>query len=148
MHAARCVRTGTYDSAMSEARIPALAALGGLALAALSAALAAAAGPPYLSAAHVNGWILVFAAGLFAGLFALPFLIERRLRDRSGDSGEHWERTMVIWGGAAVAVLVVAIALGSSGGFAGDSWAGSIGLVATIEAGLVLGTLVAWVLAG
>jgi hypothetical protein len=91
---------------------------------------------------------VVFAAALFAALVATPFLIERRLRERSDDSDERWERAMVIWGAASVAVLVAAIALGSSGGFAGDSWAGSVGLLATIEAGLVLGTLVAWVLAG
>jgi hypothetical protein len=133
---------------MSDMRIPALAALAGLALAAVSAALAAAAGPPYLSAAHVNGWIVVFAAAFFGALFAAPFLIERWLRERSSDSDERWERAMVIWGAGTVAVLVLAIALGSSGGFAGDSWAGSVGLVATIEASLVLGTLIAWVLAG
>ena len=148
MHAAGCVRMGTYDPLMSEARIPVLAVLGGLALAAVSAALAAAAGPPYLTAAHVNGWIIAFAAGLFAALFATPFLLERWLRERSAESDERWERAMVIWGAGTVAVLVAGIALGSAGSFAGDSWAGSVGLLATIEAGLVLGTLVAWVLAG
>jgi hypothetical protein len=139
---------GTYDPAMRDARIPSLAALWGLAIAGLSAALAAAAGPPYLSAAHVNAWIVVFAAALFAALFAAPFLIEHRLRERIPESDDRWERTMLYWGAGTAIVLIAALLLGAAGGFSGDVWAGSIGLIAAIEAGLVLGTLGAWVLSG
>ena len=35
-------------------------------------------GPPYLSIDGVNGWIVLFAAGLFAGLLAAPVAIEGR----------------------------------------------------------------------
>jgi uncharacterized membrane protein len=131
---------------MRDARVPSLAALWGVGIATAAAALAAVAGPPYLTASHLNGWILVFATALFAALFAMPFLLEHRLRDRIADRDDRWERAMVLWGAASAAVLVVAVLLGAAGSFAGDSWAGSIGLIATIEAGLVLGTLGAWVL--
>jgi hypothetical protein len=131
---------------VDEARIPRLVAFGGLVMAAASAGLAAVAGSPYLSASHVNGWIVVYAAALFAALFAIPFMLERRLRERVEDRDDRWERALLIWGAATLGVLAVGLLLGLNGSFAGGSWAGSVGLIATIEAGLVLGCLGAWML--
>ena len=110
--------------------------------------LAAVSGPPYLSTDGVNGWIVVFAAGLFAALLAVPFAIERRPRagDAEGDAG--WERVVPLWGAIALALLAAGVLAGVSGGFAGDSLAGSAGLVATIEAGLVVVALGAVLLSG
>ena len=133
---------------VDEARIPRLVAFGGLVVAAASLGLAAVAGPPYLSASHVNGWIVVYAAGLFAALFAIPFMLERGLRERVEDRDDRWERALVIWGAATLGVLAIGLLLGFNGSFAGDSWAGTVGLIATIEAGLVLGCLGAWLLSG
>jgi hypothetical protein len=121
-------------------------AFGGLLVAGASVVLAAVAGAPYLSASHVNGWIVIYAVGLFAALFAIPFMLERHLRERVQDRDDRWERALLLWGGATLAVLAVGLLLGLSGGFAGDSWAGTVGLIATIESGLVLGCLGAWML--
>jgi hypothetical protein len=133
---------------VDEARPAALAAFGGAVVALVSLLLAAAAGEPYLSGDGVNGWIVVFAAGLGASLFAVPFLLERLMRPRLPDRDKRWERALLYWGGLSVVVLVVGIATGSSGDWAGDSLAGSAGLLITIEAALVIGTMVAWLLAG
>jgi hypothetical protein len=133
---------------MGEARTPALAVLGGSLAALASLGLAAAAGPPYLSADSVNGWIVVFAAALLAALFAMPFLIERLLRARLDDRDARWEQALLAWGALAVGMLVVGFLAGAGGGWSGDSLAGSAGLIATIESGLVIGTMVVWLLSG
>jgi hypothetical protein len=131
-----------------ELRIPALGAGAGLATALVSLALAAAAGAPYLSADRVNGWIVVFAAGLLAALIATPFLIEHLQRSRIADGDQRWERALLYWGGISIGVLVIGLLLGSGGDFAGDSLAGSAGLLISIEAALVTGTMIVWLLSG
>jgi hypothetical protein len=110
--------------------------------------LAAASGSPYLSTDGVNGWIVVFAAGLFAALLAVPFVIEGRSRATDPEKDARWERVVPLWGAIALAVLVAGVLAGIGGGFAGDSLAGSAGLVATIEAGLVVVALVFVLLSG
>ena len=60
--------------------MPGLALFAGGMVAAGALILAAVSGPPYLSTDGVNGWIVLFAAGLFAALLATPFAIEGRLR--------------------------------------------------------------------
>ncbi len=75
---------------MNEERLPTVAALGGLGLAAVALLFAAATDGPYLSVDSVNSWIIVFAAGLFAALFAVPFAFERRLRA----IGPRWRRPL------------------------------------------------------
>jgi hypothetical protein len=45
-------------------------------------------------------------------------------------------------------VLAVAIPVGIAESFSGSSLAGTAALLATIEAGIVLGALLAWLLAG
>jgi len=141
-------------------RPAALAALGGAATALVSLLLAAAAGGPYLTAERVNWWIVVFAAALLLALTMAPFLLEGWLRGRrpapaSLDSGpdpelkdERWEGAALAWGGVSLAVLAVAVPVGIAESFSGDSLAGTAALLATIEAGLVLGALLAWLLAG
>ena len=131
-----------------ELRIPALGVSAGLATALVSLALAAAAGAPYLSADRVNGWIVVFAAGLLAALIATPFLFERLQRTSIGDGDKRWERALLYWGAVSIGVLVIGLLLGSGGDFAGDSLAGSVGLLISIEAALVTGTMVVWLLSG
>jgi hypothetical protein len=137
-------------------RPAALAAVGGAATALVSLVLAAVAGAPYLTAERVNGWVVVFAAALLGTLIAAPFLLEAWLRRRRGQRGqspsglrdERWEGAALAWGGVSLAVLAVAIPVGIAESFSGDSLAGTAALLATIEAGIVLGALLAWLLAG
>jgi hypothetical protein len=134
-------------------RPAALAAFGGGVAAAISLLLAAASGSPYLTAERVNGWMVVFAAALLVALVAAPFVLERRLRAGRPGSGdglrdERWEGAALAWGGIALAVLAVAIPVGLAESFSGDSLAGTAALLATIESGLVLGTLLLWLLSG
>ena len=110
----------------------------GLLVAALSLVLAAIAGPPYLGLSGVNGWMVVFVAALLAALIATPFVIEARLRASYSDSDARWDRAIPIWGGIALLVTVAGGLIGASGGFAGDSLAGSAGLLAAGAGGLVL----------
>lgn len=141
-------------------RPAALAAFAGVAIAVASLLLAAATGGPYLTAERVNGWVVVFAAGLLLALTMAPFLLEGWLRARraartpletGSDPGlkdERWEGAAVAWGGVSLAVLALAVPVGVAASFAGDSLAGTASLLATIEAGLVLIALLAWLLAG
>jgi hypothetical protein len=141
-------------------RPAALAAIGGAATASVSLLLAAAAGGPYLTAERVNGWVVVFAAGLLLALTMAPFLLESLLRRRGtkgtvqpvpGESSqlrdERWEGAALAWGGVSLAVLAVAVPVGLAESFSGDSLAGTAALLATIEAGIVLVALLAWLLA-
>ena len=121
-----------------------LLAVGGAATAVVSLALAGAAGEPYLEADGVNGWLVVFAAGLLAALVAFPFGIELRLRDRFADRDRRWEVALLVWGGFAAVVLVIAFLAGFDTG----TLAGAAGLIAAIEAGLVVATILVWLLAG
>ena len=134
---------------MDEARAPLLALAGGIALAAIGLILAGTAGGPYLSADSVNGWIVLFAAGLGGALFATPFAIERRMRPAVAESERRWERSLLAWGAVAIGVLLAGFLLGVSADWAsGDSLAGAAGLLITIESVLVLATMVVWLLSG
>jgi hypothetical protein len=128
--------------------VPALLGLTGLSVALAALVLAAVTGPPYLSGGGVNGWIVLFAAGLFAALLAAPFLVERLLRRALPDRDQRWDRAVPIWGGIALAVLALGVLAGAAGGFAGDSLSGSAGLLATIEAGIVVVALLFVLLSG
>ncbi len=134
---------GWGDSERS-GRIAALLAVGGGATALISLILAGAAGEPYLSADGVNGWLVVFAAGLLAALVAFPFGIELRLRERYADRDRRWEVSLLVWGALAIVVLVVAFVAGFDTG----TLAGAAGLIAAIEAGLVIATIGVWLLSG
>jgi hypothetical protein len=139
---------GPREGARDEIRISALIVLAGSGAALLSALLAAVSGGPYLTASDVNGWIVVFAAALFGALFGAPFLIERLMRTRIEDSERRWERSLLAWGGVALAALFVFVGVGVVGEFSGHSLAGSLGIVGGIEALLVLGTMLVWILSG
>jgi hypothetical protein len=132
----------------SPLRAPLLALLAATLLAVAALVLAAASGPPYLGSGGVNGWIVVFAGALFAALLVVPFAIERRLRASHPKDDARWDRAVPLWGAVALAVLVAGALVGAGGGFAGDSLAGSAGLVMTIEAGLVVVALGAVLLSG
>ncbi len=119
-------------------RAGALICLIGLLVAALSLVLAAIAGPPYLGLEGINGWMIVFAGALLAALIAIPFVLEARLRGSYPASDARWDRAIPIWGGIALVVTVVGALIGASGDFAGDSLAGSAGLLAAGAGGLVL----------
>ena len=139
----------TYDQCVDKERLPRLAAVSGLAVAVSAMLLASATGAPYLTADGVNGWIVVFAAGAFAALFATPFMIERRLRAAIADSDKRWERALLYWGAISIVALGAGILLGASADWAsGDSLAAAAGLLLTIEAVLVLGVMVVWLLSG
>ena len=125
-------------------RFAALLAVGGGATAVVSLVLAGVAGEPYLTAAGVNGWIVVFAAGLLAALVALPFGIELRLRDRYSEHDRRWEVTLLSWGAVAVVLLAAAFVAGFDTGTLG----GAAGLIVEIECGGVIATIAVWLLAG
>lgn len=128
-------------------RRPALFLVAGVALAATSILLAALGDPPYLSLGDFSPWLAVFAVGLFLALFAVPFLIHRRLRGALEEDA-RWERALLGWGAVALALGAGGVLLGLPSGFASSSLAGSVAVVCIAEASLVLGTLVAWLLAG
>ena len=140
-------QTDEADSGGS-ARGPTLWLLGGLALALAALLLAAATGAPYLSFESINPWIVVFSIGLFAALFATPFVLRSVGGLAHGDGDQRWERALLLWGAVTVALLVVFIPIGLAAGFSSDSLFGSVALVVVGEAVLVLGTLVAWLLSG
>ena len=125
-------------------RFAALLALVGVATATVSLLAAGATGAPYLEAGGVNGWVVVFAAGLLAALIALPFGLELRLRERYPNRDRRWEVALLVWGAIAVAVLGVALIAGFDTG----TLAGAAGLIAAIEAGAVIATLAVWLLSG
>jgi hypothetical protein len=133
---------------MDEERLPTLAAVVGLAVAAAGLLFAAATDGPYLTADSVNAWIVVFAAGLFAALFAVPFAFERRLRTAVPDRDKRWERALLGWGAVAIGVLFAGGMLGLANDYSGSSLGGALGLLITIEAGLVLATMVVWLVSG
>lgn len=128
---------------------PTLALLAGVAIAALSLLLAGLAGGPYLDLSSLNLWLAVFAVAAFAALLAVPFAVERLFDARDPGRAEHWEQSMLVWGAVATAALLVAGLLIVGGGFdPGSSLADAAGLLLGIDAGLVVLTLLAWLLSG
>jgi len=123
-------------------RFATLLGLGGGAVAVAALLLAGTTGAPYLDWDGVNGWVIVFAAGLFAALVSVPFGIEVRLRERYEDRDRRWEISMLAWAAIAVVVLLVAVAAGFDTG----TLAGAASLLAAIEAAMVIGTIGAWLL--
>jgi hypothetical protein len=117
----------------------------GSATAIVSIPLAAAAGAPYLSLGSINPWLVTYAIGLFAALFATPFLIHARLGGEL-ETDARWERAMLWWGLVAAAVLAASVLCALPSGFDADALGGAIGIVGIVDAGLILGTLVAWML--
>jgi hypothetical protein len=117
----------------------------GVAVAAIP--LAAATGPPYLSLGSLNPWLVPYAIGLFTALFATPFAIHRGLGGLL-EADARWERALLWWGAISLVVLLLGALAGAPSGFDSDSLAGSLGLVTVVEAVLVLGTLVAWLVSG
>ena len=109
--------------------------------------LAALEGPPYLSLEGLSPWVVLFAIGLFGAAFAAPFVIHASLGGTL-EADARWERALLWWGAATLVGLVVGALIGAPSGFASDSLAGSLGLVIVVEAVLVLGTLLAWLLTG
>ncbi len=138
------MRPGEADS---RGRRAALALAGGTGMAVASIPLAALAGPPYLSLEELNPWLVTFAIGLFASLFAVPFALHAGF-GRLLEDDARWERALLWWGAVTAAVLAVALAIGLAAGFDGDSLAGSLVAVAATEAALVLATLAVWLISG
>jgi hypothetical protein len=134
---------------VDEQRAPLLGVAVGTGLALIGLLLASAKGAPYLTTDSVNGWIVLFAFGLLGALFATPFAIERRMRSRYEESDRRWERSLLAWGAIAIGVLLAGYLLGVSADWAsGTSLAGAAGLLITIEAVIVIGTMVVWLLSG
>jgi hypothetical protein len=109
--------------------------------------LAAVAGDPYLSTGHVNFWVVTYAVGLFAALFATPFALHRGFGGLL-EADSRWERALLLWGGISIGVLAVGLLMGLPSGFDSDSLPGSLGLVTAAEAVLVVGTLLVWLVSG
>ena len=125
----------------------ALGATAGAGVALVSIPLAAVAGGPYLSLDSISPWVVTYAIGLFAALFAAPFLIRGALGGAL-EADSRWERALLWWGALALALLGVGLVCGLAGGFDSDSLAAALGSVTAVEAGLVLGTLGVWLLSG
>lgn len=132
----------------ADPRRAAIGAAAGVAAAVVGLALAAATGGPYLTSGDVNGWLIVYALGLLGALVAAPFLIESLISSSRDDVESRWDVAMPLWGGVALAVGAIGLLVGLGSGFDGDSFGGSVGLIAVIEAGLVVLTLAALILAG
>jgi hypothetical protein len=127
----------------------ALVLVGSTGLAAAALVLAALKGAPYLDLGSLNGWVALFAVAAFAALLSVPFAIERFLNATHPERAEHWERAMLLWGVVGLAALVAGGLLIAAGGFApGDSLADAVGLLLVIEAGMVVMTLLVWLLSG
>jgi hypothetical protein len=133
--------------AASPQRRAALFVLGGAAVAIVSIPLAAAGGPPYLSFSSLSPWLVTYAIGLFAALFAAPFLIHTRIGGEL-EADARWERALLWWGVVAAAVLGASLLCGLPSGFDSGSLGGAIAIVGLCEALLVLATLVFWLLSG
>jgi hypothetical protein len=131
----------------ASARGPALCLALGLGIAFVSVGLAAAAGEPYLTLEELNPWLVTYAIGLFAALFATPFALQRGLGGLLEDDA-RWERALLYWGLVSLCVLGLGLLCGLPSGFGSDSLAGSIGLVTVVEAALVLVTLAVWLVSG
>jgi hypothetical protein len=121
--------------------------VGGI-VALLGIPVAAAVGEPYLGADGINAGLILLGAGLFAALFAIPFLVEQGLRASESDRDRRWERALIRWALAAGAVLAVGALLGIAFGLTGGSLGGSIAIVVLGDGTLIAGTLVAWMLSG
>jgi hypothetical protein len=133
--------------AFSPQRRAALFVAAGSGVAIVSIPLAAAAGPPYLSFSSLSPWIVTYAIGLFAALFAAPFLIHTRMGGEL-EADARWERALLWWGAVALAVLAASVLCALPSGFDSGSLGGAIGIVGVCEAVLVLATLVFWLLSG
>jgi hypothetical protein len=128
---------------------PTLALVASSAVALVALLLAALTGGPYLDLSSLNAWVAIFAVAAFAALFSVPFAVERLLKVAHPERAEYWERAMLLWGAVATAVLVLGGALIAPGGFSpGATLADAIGLLLAIEAGMVVVTLLAWLLSG
>ena len=128
--------------------VPTLALVGSVALALASLVLAAAKGSPYLDLSSLNPWVALFAAASIAALFAVPFVIERLLRESHPERAEHWERAMLLWGLVALGALAAGGILLAAGGTPAGSLAGATGLLLVIEAGVVVVALAFLLLSG
>jgi hypothetical protein len=129
-----------------EEQAPRLVIIAGIAVAFAGLLLAAVADAPYLSADGINAGVLIFGVGLFAALFATPFALERRLRDREDDRDRRWERALVQWGLIAAAVLAGGVLMALGFGLHGSTLGGSLAIVVLLVGALIAGTLVAWML--
>jgi hypothetical protein len=130
----------------AEVRRPALFCAGGAAVAVASIPVAGVAGPPYLSLSDLSPWLVVYAIGLFTALFATPFAIHATLGGQL-EADARWERALVLWGAVALVALALGLLIGLPTGFDSDSLAGSLAGVTVAEAVLVIGALLAWLLA-
>jgi hypothetical protein len=126
-------------------RRAALFVVAGAAIAIVSIPLAAAGGPPYLSLDSLSPWIVTYAIGLFAALFATPFLIHSRLTGTL-EADARWERALLWWGVVALAVLGASVICGLPSGFDSEALGGALGIVGIADAALILATLLIWML--
>lgn len=140
------LRTPREDPAPSG---PVLALVAATGVAIASVVLAGLAGSPYLDLSELNPWVAVFAVAAFAALFSVPFAVERLLKAAHPERAEYWERAMLIWGAVATTVLLLGGLLIAAGGFdPGGSLTDAAGLLLVIDAGMIVISLLAWLLAG
>lgn len=103
---------------------------------------------PYLAAASLSPWIVLWALGLLAVLLLAPFALHRRAFSGTDDRDRRWELAVVAWGAIALVALLAFGALAVAAGFGTGSALGAVALVGLVESGLVVGAVLAILLAG
>jgi hypothetical protein len=128
---------------------PTAALVGSIGVAIAALALAALKGAPYLDLSSLNVWVAVFAVAAFGALFSVPFALERLLVAARPERTERWERAMLLWGLVALVAIIAGGLLIAAGGFSpSESLPDAAGLLLAVEAGMVVVTLVVWLLSG
>jgi len=130
----------------SNARIAVLVALGGATIAVVGVLGMTESDPPYLGFDGVDGWAVVYAAGLFAALGAIPFALHARVAARVEDVDRHWELALSQWGGACLLAGIGFVLIGAGGSFDTDTVSGAVGVGGLVEVGLIIIALLVLVL--
>lgn len=137
-----------HDAVPVLSQAPLYAAIAGAAAVALGALGVLAGDGPYLSFDEVNWWIVLFAIGVFAMLFAAPFALQAKTFAHIRESERRWERAVLAWAGVTAAAGALFAALAAAGGFDTGSAAGALGITGLAESAIVLGVVAMTMLEG
>jgi hypothetical protein len=123
-------------------------AVAGLVVAALGAIGTASGEEPHLSLGDLDPWLVIYALGLMLALGTGPYGLYDRFAGRIEDKNARWDMALSVWGGIALAGVVVFVAIGLIGGFAAASLTGALAIVGAAVCGLVVGCLAVAMVAG
>lgn len=122
----------------SNARLAVLIGLGGLAVAFIGVLGLSDAEPPYLGFDGIEPWAVIYLAGLFAALGAIPFALHARAVQRVDDVDRHWELALSQWGGVCLLAGVGFVLIGAGGSFDTDTVSGAVAVGGLAEVGMVV----------